>query len=325
VTRRERLAIIERDTTALLDGAEPRGAAALADVTDRVVEFVGGAESFEQVKALVRDPAWLTGSQAVEAYGSTVLAALVTGDLLARAHVYGEVVEAGIEVKPCARAFGGARFVFADPALTKLVAEPLAPEEAIRLFQSKVPLLRSAFDELTDAYKSRAFTIAYQDSIYAVDLVRAWLEECLVSGANLATFGKGLVEAAEAGGIARVNPFHAANVFRTNIQTAYNAGRWEMYHVDGLAEEFPLFEYHTVGDDRVRETHARMNGYVAPRNADVWRRWWPPCGYQCRCTVTAISKTEAERGGITASRRRVPEPDPGFAGNAALDGIARVN
>jgi hypothetical protein len=40
--------------------------------------------------------------------------------------------------------------------------------------------------------------------------------------------------------------------------------------------------------------------------------------HNCRCTVTAISKYEIQNSGIQPSRRQVPNPDPGFAGNAAL-------
>ena len=41
--------------------------------------------------------------------------------------------------------------------------------------------------------------------------------------------------------------------------------------------------------------------------------------HNCRCTVTAISIEETEAKGIQPSRRAVPQPDPGFAGNAAKD------
>ena len=84
-----------------------------------------------------------------------------------------------------------------------------------------------------------------------------------------------------------------------------------------VAEAFPYFQYHTVGDDRVRPAHAQMDGYIARRDDPVWDVWWPPNGYNCRCTVTAISGIEAKAEGIRPSRRQVPQVDEGFAGNAA--------
>jgi SPP1 gp7 family putative phage head morphogenesis protein len=95
-------------------------------------------------------------------------------------------------------------------------------------------------------------------------------------------FLAGLEEAADAGGITSINPYHAETVFRTNVQTAYNAGRREMYHAEGMAEAFPFFQNHTVGDDRVRPAHAAMDGFIARRDDPIWQRAWPPYGFQCR-------------------------------------------
>src|SRR3972149_4502511 len=119
-------------------------------------------------------------------------------------------------------------------------------------------------------FRPRAFASAGQTRGRAVAVVKGWLDRVLEQGLTFKDFRDGLDEAAEAGGITAVNPYHAETVFNTNIQTAYNAGRWEMYHAPEVAEAFPFFQYHTVGDDRVRPAHAAMDGFIARRDDPVW-------------------------------------------------------
>jgi SPP1 gp7 family putative phage head morphogenesis protein len=317
---------IAGETEALVRATLRRGIAATARLAEQILDVVRGMVILESVgptlDALAADPpkdATLL---------SALVAGMVTGDLLGRAQVVREVEGQGFGfAKPVETAFaeriehgawrrtqtlGALRFALGDVEL-----EPLDPVEAIALFRDKVPMTTQAFGQLTEAYRARAFTIAGQETARAVAVVQGWLDQVLARGLTMRDFLAGLEEAADAGGITAVNPYHAETVFNTNIQTAYNAGRWEMYHAPEVAEAFPFFQYHTVGDDRVRPAHAAMDGFIARRDDPVWDEWWPPNGFNCRCTVTAISIEEAEAKGIRPSRRAVPQPDPGFAGNAA--------
>jgi SPP1 gp7 family putative phage head morphogenesis protein len=324
-----------QESGALVDGAIERGAAAIDVLARDVLAAVRRAGDLTQVRAAIRDPLAIVDRQALGALLSTLLAAMVTGDLLGRAQVARQARAARVPIAPVDDAFPGqgvalrfsnSAFRIPHSAFAEIGAlgvEPLPPKDAIRLFEGKVPLTRSAFDRIIEAYRSRAFTIARQETVAAVAIVQDLVDEALTEGWTLKAFRDGLDAAAEAGGIRAVNPFHARTVFETNIQTAYNAGRYEMYHAPEVVEAFPLFEYHTVGDARVRAEHAAMNGFIAKRDDPTWETWWPPNGYNCRCTVTAIGTVEAERDGIRP-RRAVPkidgrpvEPDPGFAGNAA--------
>jgi SPP1 gp7 family putative phage head morphogenesis protein len=303
----------------LTDAAIARGAVALDLLAGDVLAGVRRAGDLEQVKAALADPLALVDRSALGALLSTLLAAMVSGDLLGRAQVTRQARAARVAIADVAEAFPGQgiRYGFADETLGAMDVEPLPPEDAIRLFRDKVPLTRSAFDQIIEAYRGRAFTIAKQETVGAVSIVQQWLDRALEEGLTLKAFRDGLDAAAATGGIRAVNPYHARTVFETNVQTAYNAGRWEMYHAPEVVDAFPLYQYHTVGDDRVRPAHAQMEGYIARRDDPVWDAWWPPNGFNCRCTVTAISGIEARRDGLRPSRRQVPQPDPGFSGNAA--------
>jgi len=315
-----------KESGALVDGAIERGTAAVDVLARDVLAAVRRAGDLEQVQAALRDPLALVDRSALGALLSTLLAAMVSGDLLGRAQVARQARAARVYIAPVVEAFPGQgiQYGFAEgqgggaaEGIGILDVEPLPPEAAIRLFRDKVPLTRDAFDRIIEAYRGRAFTIAKQETVQAVEIVQSWVEKVLVEGLTFKQFRDGLNDAAEAGGITAVNPYHARTVFDTNLQTAYNAGRYEMYHAPEVVEAFPYFQYHTVGDDRVRPAHAQMDGFIAKRDDPLWETWWPPNGFNCRCTVTAISDIEADRDGIRPSRRQVPRPDPGFAGNAA--------
>jgi len=320
---------IADETEALVRATLRRGIAATARLSGQVLDMVRGMVILESVgptlDALAQSAKGIAQSAGAERHAlsallSALVAGMVTGDLLGRAQVVREVESQGFAfTKPVETAFSERHapcaMRYAD--LGSIEFEPLDPVEAIAMFRDKVPMTPAAFSQLTEAYRARAFTIAGQETARAVEVVKGWLDQVLARGLTMRDFLAGLEEAADAGGITAVNPYHAETVFNTNVQTAYNAGRWEMYHAPEVAEVFPFFQYHTVGDDRVRPAHAAMDGFIARRDDPVWDEWWPPNGFNCRCTVTAISIEEAEAKGIRPSRRAVPQPDPGFAGNAA--------
>jgi len=48
---------------------------------------------------------------------------------------------------------------------------------------------------------------------------------------------------------------------------------------------FPYWEYRTVGDDKVRPEHAKLNGIILLAIDPRWLKIWPPNGWKCRCYV----------------------------------------
>jgi SPP1 gp7 family putative phage head morphogenesis protein len=307
---------MESEMTAYLAAAIARGVAATDRLAAAVLDLAARPDDLAAVAAVCEDPEAIPQT-ALAPLLAALSSAMLTGDLIGRYHVARELAAAKIPVAPIAHAFpgqaGGVRYA----ELGTLDVEPLPPAEAIDYFRTKVPMQKTAFEELSDIYRGRAFTIARQVGQRSVSIVQDLLTDILRTGGTLADFREGLAEAAAAGGIRTVNPYHAATVFQTNVQTAYNAGRYDLYTASEVADAFPYFQYHTVGDDRVRPSHAQMDGYLARRDAPVWDLWWPPNGFNCRCTVTAVSAPEAEAGKMKPSRRQVPNPDDGFAGNPA--------
>jgi SPP1 gp7 family putative phage head morphogenesis protein len=53
-------------------------------------------------------------------------------------------------------------------------------------------------------------------------------------------------------------------------------------------ETFPYLQYVTANDEVVRRTHAELHGVVEPIKSKFWDTYYPPNGYNCRCTTASI-------------------------------------
>ena len=67
------------------------------------------------------------------------------------------------------------------------------------------------------------------------------------------------------------------------------AAKWEAFAEDG--DRYNL-QYRTVGDDHVRPEHAALNGTTLPFSDPFWDSYYPPNGWNCRCTVVQVRKTK---------------------------------
>jgi SPP1 gp7 family putative phage head morphogenesis protein len=71
--------------------------------------------------------------------------------------------------------------------------------------------------------------------------------------------------------------------------SAQMAAKWEGFMEDG--DRYNL-QYRTAGDDKVRPQHAALNGVTLPPSDSFWEEFYPPNGWNCRCTVVQVRKTK---------------------------------
>ncbi len=77
--------------------------------------------------------------------------------------------------------------------------------------------------------------------------------------------------------------FQLETIYRTQTQMAYGAGQWEVEQDPDIDELIWGFEYVTTDDDRVRPTHAGLDGVKLPKGDLFWQHNTPPNGWNCRC------------------------------------------
>lgn len=66
------------------------------------------------------------------------------------------------------------------------------------------------------------------------------------------------------------------------------AARWEQIQADG---DRYLLQYRTAHDDKVREEHAALEGITLPPSDDFWKTYYPPNGWNCRCTAVQVHRS----------------------------------
>ena len=69
--------------------------------------------------------------------------------------------------------------------------------------------------------------------------------------------------------------------------SAAMAARWEEFARDG--DDY-LLQYRTAGDGKVRPEHAALNGVTLPPSDTFWDEYYPPNGWNCRCTAVQVRK-----------------------------------
>jgi len=127
------------------------------------------------------------------------------------------------------------------------------------------------------------------------DELLAALEE----GNSLAEFRENMNDFLEAEGYEGITPYQAENIFRTNIQTAYNVGHYKQMTEPGVKALRPYWQYDAVNDSKTRPSHLAMDGRVFMADDPIWDTWFPPNGFKCRCTVKTLSKRQMEQRGLT--------------------------
>lgn len=95
------------------------------------------------------------------------------------------------------------------------------------------------------------------------------------------------------------------------------AAKWEQFAADG---DRYLLQYRTANDDRVRPEHADLEGVTLPIDDPFWASYYPPNGWNCRCTVVQVRRGKFQQ---------TPHDEAMQRGEAALQrdtkGIFRFN
>lgn len=168
--------------------------------------------------------------------------------------------------------------------------------------------------------QKRAHRIAGVSNLKLVDQVVKAVHHAVTDGETLADFkkrvGKKLVSE-WAGTVA--NPgSRIETIFRTNVQTAYQAGRMrEMLEPDTL-ELRPFWRFSAILDMRTSDVCAACNGTLLPARAGWWGTHTPPLHHRCRSFIDCITMENAHAQGVTNHPSR-DSADNGFGSIEQLE------
>lgn len=91
--------------------------------------------------------------------------------------------------------------------------------------------------------------------------------------------------------VQKINNTYNGSYLRTEYnfarQSSLSAARWKQFEKDG--DRYNL-QYRTAEDERVRASHRKLDGITLPITSKFWDYYFPPNGWNCRCTVVQVRK-----------------------------------
>ena len=176
--------------------------------------------------------------------------------------------------------------------------EPGPPKEAYAFWKDKVPMSRKEFNQLAEDERVKAFIVGGMAKADMLTAMHRSIDKAIESGQSITAWKEEVNTLFEQNGWKTLRPWRLDNIFRTNIQTAYNVGRYKQ--MMDVAEDRPYWRYSAVNDRKTRLAHAALHGKVIRSDDPFWDKFYPPNGFRCRCSVSCLSDREMQRKGYEA-------------------------
>lgn len=189
----------------------------------------------------------------------------------------------------------------------------LPPEKAIEYFRSKGYAITFRWSDLWREAHAKAFTVAKCAQLDVLKDIRGAVDKALADGQTFREFQKGLEPTLRAKGwwgkstmidpltgkekvVQLGSPRRLEVIYRTNISVAESAGRYKelMESVDTR----PYWQFVAVMDAKTRPSHAALNGKVFRWDDPIWKKFFPPLDWGCRCHVRALTAEQVRKRGL---------------------------
>jgi len=112
--------------------------------------------------------------------------------------------------------------------------------------------------------------------------------------------------------INRYNRTWLETEYRLGVANTQQAIKWQ--DIQERKEALPMLRYVTAKDERVRDSHAQLHGATYPIDDPFWDKYYPPNGYNCRCTVQQVAGPQRDADGIPDDIPTALRDNPGKSG-----------
>jgi len=187
------------------------------------------------------------------------------------------------------------------------------------LFGSKVPVTSTLFDTLKREQRARAFRIAGINKATLINRAMKTIEKGLRDGLDGRDIQLRLQNIFAEEGVGAIPDWHFRVLMRQNLHSTYNVAQKRVSDAPLVRDAFPYRQYLTVGDRNVRPTHAALNGLIFAKTDPFWNSYFPPWGWNCRCTTRDVSQAEVDRKG---GNKKIVVDNAFVSGNVRVAGQA---
>lgn len=196
------------------------------------------------------------------------------------------------------------------------LTEPVPNERAIAWIQGKTPLSAEVFKGLLPELKARAIAVS---GVTSASLARD-IREAIAAVPAGADWDKQRRQIADL-----INPFVASGddkaakkartkraelLLRTHGFQGYAVAQHEA--MKAQKDVFPYWQYLSMEDERVRQSHAKLNKLIFPADSPFWHRHTPPWDWGCRCRKVSllpdeVAEIQAREAKLAPERKTVIE------------------
>jgi hypothetical protein len=190
-------------------------------------------------------------------------------------------------------------------------------EDAIEAFRRRGIIAPDEFSRLLRDHQERSETVRALMLEQLQERTIRDLDRAIAEGRTFRQWAADMAETGDALGIGEMDHAYLDNVFRTNVMTAYGAGRERAITDPDVMAVRPYWQYRTVDDGvaplgRVRPNHAALHMLVFRTGnpaTDVLR---PPGGFSCRCSSVTLARDEVNEADVWETVPPGGEPDEGW-------------
>lgn len=168
-------------------------------------------------------------------------------------------------------------------------------DEAIKYIQDKYPILYDDLDEITEETTQKYFWVKEATSLEMTKKIQKSLISLLKNGGTFKEWQDNYDKNFSDMGLKPTGSY-TETVYRTNLQTAYAAGRYQQQ--ESQKELFPYWHYVAIIDDVTTDICSELNGKTYKANDPIWNTIYPPNHYSERASVIALNNEDLAEMGI---------------------------
>ncbi|WNL34047.1 phage minor head protein [Arcobacter cryaerophilus gv. pseudocryaerophilus] len=186
------------------------------------------------------------------------------------------------------------------------------PQSIVDYLKNKQLTLTYNHYELLKKAHDKAFTVAKVTRMDLLNDIHSSLIEAIKTGRNFEAWKKSIIPTLEKKGwwgtqeIADpktgelkeivIGSRRLKTIYDTNLRVAYQKYRYEEMMKLPLST---YWMYRSALLENTRDSHRKLHGSVFHRDHEFWQENYPPNDWNCKCTVTAHSKKDIEKRGLT--------------------------
>jgi SPP1 gp7 family putative phage head morphogenesis protein len=184
-------------------------------------------------------------------------------------------------------------------------------DDAVEWFRKRTPITAEAYAELEAQAKRRAFTVAGVAELDTVADVWRGIDKAVASGTTFEDFKADVgakLEKAWGGD----DPWRLETIFRTNVQSAYGAGRWKAVTDPDVLESRPFLRFDAILDGRETPICRECDGTILPASHAWWNDHVVPLHFNCRSAILSLTADEIDEYGGETAKPSTRTPPDGF-------------